>query len=410
MINGTCDEYCRRNVTTEMSTMIPNSCNITDDPIIFGNVTIEIVECPSIAAEGMRTIMRPNAHVSTGTDQANFVSAIEDFTLDQDTYYYRRDLPSVTPSPATNENISHERYKSLESPSMTASPSASISASPTVSPSQSSSPTVPWGVDEVDSNPDDDARSCTNSMYGTGVHVAVLDSGCVPQNGGFCTSSKMEGDCVDNPLSAHGTHVAGTVGSEEYGVAPNAIISCYKVLYPSEKGNSGNYLEITDMMKLAVENGANVINLSLGGEHTEEKKKQYELVVKQATAAGVFVVISSGNDKIDACKQVPANLGGGKENIFTVQAHDETGNIYSWSNFGNCTDLSAPGVDVLSTAFGGGGRELTGTSMAAPHVSGTIARMISDLQAVTLDSLTENGFEIIDNGNYIVNSTAASCN
>lgn len=175
----------------------------------------------------------------------------------------------------------------------------------------------------------------------------VIDTGCTPRNGGSCSGSfSYNGfDCADD--DGHGTHVAGTIQDEIYGVAPSATLSCYKCL---DWAGAGWTTDVIRGIEYAVQNGADVINLSLGGFFWDVPIIA-DAVQEAARTHEIFFTISAGNFWGDACQLDPAIATG--STIFTTQAHDKNGYIAWFSNYGTCTDISAPGVNILSTTIGG---------------------------------------------------------
>ncbi|PXF44651.1 Cerevisin [Gracilariopsis chorda] len=213
-----------------------------------------------------------------------------------------------------------------------------------------------WGVDETDGGVDisggspvrDMLRTCSaNSNNGADVNVWILDTGCQTQNGGECYSYFGRSTrCRDR--NGHGTHVGGTATDAVYGVAFEARRSCIKVL--SDRG-SGSYSTIINGIGYAVERrgqlpNGDVINMSLGGPFFE----MLNVAIAEASALGVYFALAAGNEATNACRVSPASATG--DRVFTVQAHDIDLNAASFTNFAtssdDCTDISAPGVDILS--------------------------------------------------------------
>ena len=117
-----------------------------------------------------------------------------------------------------------------------------------------------------------------------------------------------------------------------------------------------------------------VANMSLGG----SASNAVDDAVRRSAASGIFYALAAGNDGADACGHSPARAGAGTNNgIMTVAATDSADKEASWSNYGSCVDIWAPGVSVLSTRKGGGATTMSGTSMASPHGAGGGALYLS---------------------------------
>jgi subtilisin family serine protease len=117
-----------------------------------------------------------------------------------------------------------------------------------------------------------------------------------------------------------------------------------------------------------------VANMSLGGGVSQA----LDDAVRNSAASGVVYSIAAGNSGANACNSSPARAGAGTANgIITTAATDSSNLETSWSNYGSCVDLWAPGAGILSTRKGGGTTTMSGTSMASPHVGGTAALYLS---------------------------------
>ncbi|MFD3688078.1 S8 family peptidase [Nocardiopsis sp. NPDC058631] len=233
--------------------------------------------------------------------------------------------------------------------------------------------TVTWGQDRIDQEdlPLDGSYSTTGD--GSGVFAYIIDTGIDashPDFGGRASSAfdAYGGDGGDG--NGHGTHVAGTIGSDSYGVAPGAELLGVKVL---DDNGSGSYDDVVAGVDWVAENaGANsVANLSLGG----PVSPTLDEAVNNLAAAGVFVAVAAGNEGQDTGNTSP----GGADGVATVAASDQTDTSASFTNHGADVDIYAPGVDVESTVPGGGTDSFDGTSMASPHVAGAAALYKSSL-------------------------------
>jgi aqualysin 1 len=243
-----------------------------------------------------------------------------------------------------------------------------------------SAQTIPYGIDLIDAD-----SSSTQAGNGSGtvsnVDVYVIDTGVdsghpdlnVVQSVSFARGGSKTGDC-----NGHGTHVAGTIAAKDdtqgvVGVAPGAPIHAVKVL--NCQGSGQWSWIISGINWVTANHGANsVANMSLGG----GANQAVDDAVRNSAANGVFYGIAAGNSGADACGQSPARAGAGTNNgIATAAAIDSSSQEASWSNYGPCVDIWAPGVNVLSTWTGGGYNTISGTSMASPHVTGGGALYLS---------------------------------
>jgi aqualysin 1 len=231
--------------------------------------------------------------------------------------------------------------------------------------------TIPYGIDLVDAD-----RSSTLAGNGSGsvgnANVYVIDTGVdgshpdlsVVQSVSFAKGGGKTGDC-----NGHGTHVAGTIAAKDdtqgvVGVAPGAAIHAVKVL--NCQGSGQWSWIISGINWVTANHGTNAVaNMSLGG----GANQAVDDAVRNSAASGVFYSLSAGNSSTDACTQSPARAGT-TNGIVTVAAIDSASREASFSNYGPCVDIWAPGVSVLSTWTGGGYNTISGTSMASPHVTG----------------------------------------
>ncbi|MBR8741254.1 S8 family peptidase [Nocardiopsis sp. MG754419] len=248
-----------------------------------------------------------------------------------------------------------------------------------------------WGLDRIDQEdlPLDD--SYTTDADGSGSSVYIIDTGIDPDHSSFGGRAEVGfdatgGDGLDR--QGHGTHVAGTVGADTYGVAPGADLIGVKALGDDGSGTYDDIVAAIDWVAEDAGAGA-VANLSLGGPASQA----VDDAVDSLSASGVFVAVAAGNEGQDAGNVSPA----GAEGVVTVGASDETDTAASFSNHGSAVDIYAPGVDVESTVPGGGTDSYDGTSMASPHVAGAAALYKSGLgdddQDTILDWLVSNAGE-----------------
>ena len=239
--------------------------------------------------------------------------------------------------------------------------------------------TVPWGIDKIDADVSS-TKAGNGSGAVSGVNAYVIDTGIYYHADlnvvGHVNPSRASGGNKD--CNGHGTHVAGTVAAKDdtsyvVGVAPGVKLTGVKVLNCSGFGSwSGVAAGVDWVTRNAVKPA--VANMSLSG----GASKAVDDAVRKSAAGGVFYSIAAGNEGDNACKYSPARAGAGTNNgIMTVAATDSSDGDPSWSNYGSCVDIWAPGVSILSTKKGGGTTTKSGTSMAAPHVAGGAALYLS---------------------------------
>lgn len=209
---------------------------------------------------------------------------------------------------------------------------------------------------------------------GAGVRVAILDTGLAihPDLAGGVLDAKsfVGGDYYDR--SGHGTHCAGIVGARQdgqgvVGVAPLCDLLIGKVL---DDSGSGLGAGIAAGIRWAMSAGADVISMSLG---SPQDDPQIVRAIRDATAAGCFVIAAAGNSG----RRDDVNSPGRLPETIAVGAHDRNGRPAEFSSRGPQIDISAPGVDILSTHLNRGYARLSGTSMATPFVAGVTALVLA---------------------------------
>ena len=251
----------------------------------------------------------------------------------------------------------------------------------------------PWNLDRIDQRSPGADGVYGYRFTGAGVRVYVVDSGVRSDHEQFggrvvagYSATVPGGDGRTDP-NGHGTHVAGTVAGSTYGVAKEATIVPVQVLGANGVGTASAVIAGLDWIVDTHPAGTpGVVNLSFGADLDRLESDSGEAIdaaVRAVVAAGLTVVVAAGNgDSItgapkSACRFTPARVG----EAITVAASNLSGgrDVPAWfTNFGPCTDLFAPGVEIVSAgrASRTATETLRGTSMAAPHVAGAAAQLL----------------------------------
>ncbi|MBE0365782.1 serine protease [Pseudoalteromonas ulvae UL12] len=233
-----------------------------------------------------------------------------------------------------------------------------------------------WGLDRVDQE-----NLPLNSTYnyefdGSGVTAYVIDTGVRVSHNEFGNRASHGYDFIDNDNDAtdcngHGTHVAGTIGGGAYGVAKNVNIVGVRVLGCNGSGSNSGVIAGIDWVKNNA-SGPSVANMSLGGGASQATDN----AVNNAVAAGISFVVAAGNDNSNACNYSPARAA----NAITVGSTTSSDGRSSFSNYGNCLDIYAPGSNIKSAWYNSDSatNSISGTSMASPHVAGAVALYLDE--------------------------------
>lgn len=232
------------------------------------------------------------------------------------------------------------------------------------------SDTASWGIDRIDQRhlPLDETYGPANN--GEGVTAYIIDTGIQADHSAFGNRVVSGHSTVGgNPFvdcNGHGTHVAGTVGGAGFGVAPGVDLVAIQVLNCEGEGTTAGVIDGVD--QAAADHAAGepaVANLSLGG----GASAALDTAIRGLVSDGVTVAVAAGNANRDACSSSPARVA----EAITVGATTRSDAKASYSNFGPCLDLFAPGSAIVSASPNGGSASLSGTSMASPHVAGVAA-------------------------------------
>lgn len=255
-----------------------------------------------------------------------------------------------------------------------------------------------WGLDRLDQRrlPLDgvmDPASAGASGNGSGVRVYVIDTGIRSDHlefddrvlSGFVSVNQGQDDGNGTEdCNGHGTHVTGTAAGAQLGVASGASVVPVRVLNCFGGGYGSDVLAGLDWVASNHPAGTpGVVNMSLGG----AASPAINAAVQQVIDAGLVVVVAAGNSNADACYESPASA----PNAITVGATDAADARASFSNYGACVDLFAPGVGI-SSAWHTGATDtasLSGTSMAAPHVAGAVAILFGAAQGSSATAVAD---------------------
>ena len=238
-----------------------------------------------------------------------------------------------------------------------------------------------WGIDRIDQASLPLSKSFTYTSDGTGVDAYIIDTGILISHTDF--GSRADGGYssvggVSNWIDAngHGTHVAGTVGGTNYGVAKNVHLIAVRVLDANGSGSTSGVIDginwvIADRL---TKSGTAVANMSLGG----SASTALDLAVSNAVASNIVMCVAAGNSKLNAANFSPARVAA----AITVGATGSGTNydaFATYSNYGSILDILAPGTSITSDWFSSNSATaiLSGTSMATPHVTGVVAQYLS---------------------------------
>ena len=228
-----------------------------------------------------------------------------------------------------------------------------------------------WGLDRIDQRDRPTDGNYNYTPTGNGVNAYIIDTGILTAHTQFGGRAVAGFDAIgdgqnSNDCNGHGTHVAGTVGSTTYGVAKNARLYAVRVLGCNGSGSNSGVIAGIDWVAANHVKPA-VANMSLGGGASTATDN----AVQNAINAGVTMVVAAGNENQNACNVSPARAA----NAITVGSTTNTDARSSFSNFGTCVDIFAPGSNITSAWYTSttATNTISGTSMASPHVAGVAA-------------------------------------
>ncbi len=251
-----------------------------------------------------------------------------------------------------------------------------------------------WGLDRIDQRALPLSNSYTYTATGTGVTAYIIDTGILAAHsefGGRVASgySAINDGRGTSDCNGHGTHVAGTVAGATYGVAKQATLRPVRVLDCSGSGSTTGVIAGVDWVTSHHASGSPAVaNMSLGG----GVSSALDTAVTNSINDGVTYAVAAGNENTNACNGSPSRVGA----ALTVGSTTSTDARSSFSNYGSCLDLFAPGSSITSAWYTSNTatNTISGTSMATPHVAGVAALYLQgnpSASAASVSSAIVNG-------------------
>ncbi|WP_308220914.1 S8 family peptidase [Micromonospora phytophila] len=231
----------------------------------------------------------------------------------------------------------------------------------------------PWGLDRIDQRNLPLSGTYTYPNTASNVRAYIIDTGIRTthtQFGGRATWGTNTVDSNNTDCNGHGTHVAGTVGGSTYGVAKQVRLVAVKVLNCSGSGSTTGVVNGINWVTANAVKPA-VANMSLGG----GASSAIDNAVTNSINSGISYAVAAGNSSANACNYSPARAAA----ALTVGSTTSSDARSSFSNYGSCVDIFAPGSSILSAyrTSDTATSTLSGTSMASPHVAGAAALVLS---------------------------------
>ncbi|MEX2582362.1 MAG: S8 family peptidase [Gemmatimonadota bacterium] len=263
-----------------------------------------------------------------------------------------------------------------------------------------------WGLDRIDARAGLDG-TYTYAVTGASVTAYIIDTGIRMSHNDFSERAEAGYDAFGGSAedcNGHGTHVAGTVGGQTYGVAKGVALVAVRVL---DCGGSGTWSGVIAGMDWVTANATlpAVANMSLGGGANTSVDEATQAMI----AAGVVTSVAAGNGNMggkeqDACNYSPARV----PEAITIGATSQSDAKTSWSNYGSCVDWFAPGYQITSAWYDSDSatRTISGTSMAAPHVAGVAALYLQNHSGSTAQAVRDALYNFTTKGIVMSSKTA----
>jgi subtilisin family serine protease len=245
-----------------------------------------------------------------------------------------------------------------------------------------------WGIDRIDQRDLPLNNTYNYNQTGQGVHAYIIDTGVRGTHQEFTGRMGAGADFVGdgngtNDCNGHGTHVAGTTGGTTYGVAKQVTIHPVRVLNCQGSGTTSGVIAGVDWVTANHGSPPDVANMSLGG----GASTSLDNAVSNSINSGVSYAIAAGNSNANACNYSPARVAAAN----TVGSTTSSDARSSFSNYGTCLDIFAPGSSITSAwhTSNTATNTISGTSMASPHVAGTIALYLQTNPTASTAAVTQ---------------------
>lgn len=355
---------------------VMTSCQDAENELSFEDLDVFTTDTPRGVIPGQYiVVLQENQLTFSRTGEYTSVqSLMREFTLDLLARYgvedssVERVYGNLIPGFAVK--LSDEQLNSLEQdPSV-----AYIEPDQYAYASSTTQSNATWGLDRIDQRDLPLNGTYTYNATGQGVTAYIIDTGVRTTHGEFGNRAQRGFDAFggnSEDCNGHGTHVAGTVGGTVYGVAKAVTLVGVRVLDCNGSGSWSGVIAGMDWVA-ANASGASVANMSLGGGGSAA----IDDAVARMFDAGVPVIVAAGNGdfrgrEANACNYSPARAA----RAYTVGATTSTDSKTSWSNYGDCVDIFAPGASITAAwhTSNTATNTISGTSMASPHVAGVAA-------------------------------------